>query len=71
MADEDETKMNIQMPISEHQPVRDLADFHLRWRSFRTRALSARDNKALSAEERETLDWLIRMADRIGRGDLG
>ncbi|WP_156640259.1 hypothetical protein [Bosea sp. PAMC 26642] len=54
----------------EPMPIRDLADFHLRWSEFREAALKASNSSALATQERETILWLIRMADRIGRRDL-
>jgi hypothetical protein len=70
MAGNKKKPMNAPVPSPFEPPVRDLADFHLRWRRYRERALGALDNKALSPEERETLTWLIRMADKVGRADL-
>jgi hypothetical protein len=51
-------------------PIRDLADFHLRWSEFRDTALKASQSPALISRERETILWLIHMADRIGTRDL-
>jgi hypothetical protein len=70
MAGEEKKPMSVDNPVSKEPPVRDLADFHVRWREFRNKAMNARDNAALGPEERETIAWLIRMADRIGRSDL-
>jgi hypothetical protein len=54
----------------ELMPIRDLADFHLRWSEFREAAVKASRSPALVSQERETILWLIRMADRIGARDL-
>ena len=58
--------------LSENRPIpaRDLADFHLRWPEFRPFAskLSARENTA--EVERETIFWLMELADRIGIADI-
>jgi hypothetical protein len=51
-------------------PVRDLPDFHLRWGEFRCQALAVVEKDSLTAQERETLAWLIKMADRVGERDL-
>ncbi|MGL4237809.1 hypothetical protein, partial [Tabrizicola sp.] len=51
-------------------PVRDVADFHLRWPEFRATALEIADLDTLSAAQKETLRWLVRLADRVGAGDL-
>jgi hypothetical protein len=51
-------------------PVRDIADFHLRWPEFRADivALLARDD--LTPGQRDSLSWLLRLADRVGVRDL-
>jgi len=54
----------------DHEPVRDLIDFHLRWHEFRPFAVEAAAAKALSDTQSETVDWLIKMADRIRKDDL-
>jgi hypothetical protein len=51
-------------------PVRDVADFHLRWREFRGEMVGLADNARLTPAQRETLLWLIRLADRVGARDL-
>lgn len=52
------------------EPVRDLIDFHLRWHEFRPFAVQAAAAKGLSDTQSETVDWLIKMADRIRNEDL-
>lgn len=47
-----------------------LIDFHLRWAEFRDEAIAARDSQNLSDETRETVGWLISIADRITAVDL-
>jgi hypothetical protein len=49
---------------------RDLVDFHLRWLTFRSEAIVAAEDHRLTNETRETIRWLIAMADRIGARDL-
>jgi hypothetical protein len=51
--------------------VRDLPDFHLNWRILRHQALSMPERHSFGEDDRLLLDWLIRMADRIGEHDLG
>ncbi len=51
-------------------PPRDLVDFHLRWPEFRTLAARVAENKNLAASEREIVQWLLRLADRVGPRDL-
>lgn len=50
--------------------IRDLADFHLRWAEFRPHAEATRARKALPARERDTINWLIQLADRVGKQDI-
>jgi hypothetical protein len=66
-----ENAMNKKTLGVEHMPIRDLADFHLRWSEFRDAAVKAGNSSALPLLERETIQWLIRMADRIGSRDIG
>lgn len=49
---------------------RDLIEFHLRWREFRPLAKQALESSALSSGERETLHWLIMLADRVSAEDI-
>ena len=51
-------------------PPRDLVDFHLRWPEFRTLAARIAENEQLAASEREIVQWLLRLADRVGPRDL-
>jgi hypothetical protein len=53
------------------EPAHDLIDFYRRWREFRGVAEGLRTRPDLSAAEREVLDWLIRLTDRVGRADIG
>ena len=48
----------------------DLVEFHLRWREFRPLAVGICKRNELSEDERETVRWLVLMADRIGRKDV-
>ncbi|MEM6761389.1 MAG: hypothetical protein AAF615_00800 [Pseudomonadota bacterium] len=52
------------------EPPRDLVDFHLRWAEFRPLADSAMSNRTLSREERETIKWLVILADRVSARDI-
>lgn len=49
---------------------KDLIDFHLRWKCFKSEALEACADERLSNNTRETVRWLVAMADRIGMDDL-
>jgi len=50
--------------------IRDVADFHLRWREFRVAAVRVAGHPALDPEERGVVGWLIALADRVGEGDV-
>jgi hypothetical protein len=50
--------------------VRDLADFHLRWREFRPEMIDLARSQDLTPVQRETLTWLVQLADRVGGRDL-
>lgn len=52
------------------EPPRDLVDFHLRWEEFRPLADSAVACRALSREERDTIRWLVMLADRVSARDI-
>jgi hypothetical protein len=49
----------------------DLIDFYRRWPEFRQTAVVLAQRPELSAAERETVNWLILLADRIGEHDIG
>ena len=50
--------------------VRDVADFHSRWREFRPIAIGVGQSARLSPAEADTLGWMIALLDRIGPKDL-
>jgi hypothetical protein len=49
---------------------RDLIDFYRRWLEFRQVVTRLADRDDLSASERQTIHWLILLADRISEHDL-
>ena len=51
-------------------PPRDLADFHLRWAEFRAPMVDLQCSPILSAEQAQTLSWLIALSDRISAQDI-
>lgn len=54
--------------------IRDLMDFILHWRDFRSRAealLEAGLPGPLGPDERAIVGWLIELADRVGVEDIG
>jgi hypothetical protein len=48
----------------------DLIDFYRRWPEFRQTAVALAWRADLSPAERETVHWLIQLADRVGDEDL-
>lgn len=52
------------------RPPSDLIDFYSRWPEFRTTAVVLAERRNLSALQRETVKWLIVLADRIGDHDI-
>jgi hypothetical protein len=50
--------------------IRDLIDFHLKWHSFRDKAVAISQDANLSDSDRELVIWLIRLCDRVGERDL-
>ncbi|MCA3637290.1 MAG: hypothetical protein IOB85_00470 [Methylobacterium sp.] len=52
------------------RPVRDLPDFVLRWQEFRPTALGLLERPVLDTEERQVVNWLILMADKITGNDV-
>jgi hypothetical protein len=49
---------------------RDLVEFHLRWREFRSLAIVTGERAELPEDEREVIRWLVMLADRIGQRDI-
>jgi hypothetical protein len=49
----------------------DLIDFYRRWPEFRQTAVALAERPYLSLAERQTLRWLIHLADRVGEQDVG
>ncbi len=64
---DDPTEPNLRQPLG---PPRDLVDFHLRWREFRPKAEEAARHFSPGSDARETITWLINLADRIGARDI-
>lgn len=52
------------------EPISDLLDFYDRWPNLRPSMMALSEAPGLSAEEQETLSWLIMLADRVGPSDL-
>ena len=63
---------NARWPEERHgqAPVRDLIDFYRRWPEFRPHAMLLTDRPDLPPVERETVRWLILLADRISERDV-
>lgn len=57
-------------PERPEEPIADLVDFYRRWPDLRSEARAMADGTALAPEQREVLDWMIRVVDRVGPADL-
>jgi hypothetical protein len=55
---------------SEPAALRDLFDFFRRWAEFRPTAVGLAERPDLSAPQRQTVHWLVLLADRISEHDL-
>jgi len=53
------------------KPPGDLIEFYRRWQEFRGVAVAVSRRADLSAEQRDTVNWLILLVDRIGEHDVG
>jgi hypothetical protein len=49
---------------------RDLIDFYQRWSDFRPMAETLASHSGLSLTERQTVHWLLQLADRVSEHDL-
>ena len=48
----------------------DLIDFYRKWPSLKKYAVTLKSNADISEDEKETLHWLIKLADRVGKSDI-
>lgn len=48
----------------------DLIDFYRKWPSLKKHAVTLKSNADISEDEKETLHWLIKLADRVGKSDI-
>lgn len=49
---------------------RDLIDFYQRWADFRPMVEALANHSGLSVSERQTVHWLMQLADRVSERDL-
>ncbi|MEP3346622.1 MAG: hypothetical protein ABJN34_16340 [Litoreibacter sp.] len=60
------------MPLQKGpEPITDLLDFYDRWPRLRGSMQALSEGGPLNEKERETLSWLILLADRVGPADIG
>ena len=52
------------------EKINDLFDFYHKWPQCRQHAVSLKERADIGSKSRETLHWLIELADRIGKSDL-
>lgn len=50
--------------------ISDLMDFYRAWPDLKKHAVELKDNINMSKEARQTLYWLIELADRVGKADI-
>jgi hypothetical protein len=55
---------------SEPAMPRDLIDFYQRWSDFRPMVEALANHSGLSVSERQTVHWLMQLADRVSERDL-
>lgn len=48
----------------------DLADLHVRWPQLRCHIAAIAEKSDLSATERELINWMVKLGDRVGRRDI-
>ena len=51
-------------------PAKDLIDFHIRWPEFRPIAQSIVDIPELTSEQKDAVEWLIALSDRVRKEDF-
>ena len=51
--------------------IKDLIDFYRRWPQLKKYLVELEDAKDISSNAKETLKWLIKLADRVGKSDIG
>jgi hypothetical protein len=55
---------------SEPAMPRDLIDFYQRWSDFRPMVAALASHSVLSVSERQTVQWLMQLADRVSERDV-
>ncbi|OYU49252.1 MAG: hypothetical protein CFE31_07765 [Rhizobiales bacterium PAR1] len=48
----------------------DLADLHVRWPQLRCHIAAIAEKPGLCATERELINWMVKLGDRVGRRDI-
>ena len=48
----------------------DLADLHVRWPQLRCHIVAIAEKPELCATERELINWMVKLGDRVGRRDF-
>lgn len=51
--------------------IRDLIDFYKRWPQLKKHLIELENAEDISLNTKETLKWLIKLADRVGKSDIG
>ena len=53
------------------EPIANLVDFYARWPMLRRQMQKVASGAPLSSDDQQVLQWLIRIIDMVGPGDLG
>ena len=53
------------------EPIANLVDFYARWPALRHQMQNVAIGAPLSSDDKQVLQWLIRIIDMVGPGDLG
>lgn len=48
----------------------DLPDMHMRWPQLRDHVVAIAEKPELCATERELINWMVKLGDRVGRRDI-
>ena len=50
--------------------IGDVFEFYTQWPDLRDRIVALKEGDALTPEDREIVDWMIHVMDRVGPSDL-
>jgi len=50
--------------------IEGLVEFYVHWPALRVQAIALSRNEALTEEQTEIVEWMVRVIDRVGPADL-